>query len=65
VSEFSEFQTVGAVQLVPLLTKGDMSWVVGGRLCSGCEPGGVLHGGGAWPVGGEGGVALRQGVEVV
>jgi len=53
-------------RLVPLLASGDKSLMVGGRLCGSCVWGGVLHGSGTWPVGGEDGVALRGAVvEVV
>ena len=50
----------GFGQLVPLLASKDVSLVVGGGLYSGCVRGGVLRGGGAWPVGREGVVALRR-----
>jgi len=45
---------------VPLLAGRGVSLVVGGGLCSGCVRGGVLRGGGAWPVGREDVVVLRR-----
>jgi len=50
----------GFRRLVPLLASGGVSLIVGGGLCSGCVRGGMLRGGGAWPVGKEGVVALRR-----
>ena len=50
----------GFRQLVPLLANKDVSLVVRGGLYSGCVRGGVLHGGGTWPVGKENVVALQR-----
>ena len=47
-------------QLVPLLASGDMSLVRRGRLCGSCVRSSMLHGGGTWPVGKKGEVALRR-----
>jgi len=52
---WSEFR-----RLVPLLTSGDVSLIVRGRLCGGCVRGGMLRGGETWPVGKEDVVALRR-----
>ena len=50
----------GFRQLVPLLTNGDVSLIVRGRLCGSCVGGGMLHGSETWPVGKENVVALRR-----
>jgi len=47
-------------RLVPLLASRDISLTVRGRLCSSCVRSSMLHGSEAWPVGKEGGVALRR-----